>query len=211
MLKKIVTSLCLTFILGAYTAPVPINSHGYWEGETEHIFDPALCESIAEFLESEKVTSAVDFGCGDGSYVNFLRSKGLNVVGYDGNPETRLMGGEYCSQLDLAVGQNLGKTFEWVISLEVAEHLPREFEEIYLSNLDRHNTKGIILSWAVPGQAGHGHFNCRSQAYVIEKLKAMGYELDQRVTDMFKESATLWWFKRNVMVFRKVPTATFSQ
>ncbi|KAK7004452.1 hypothetical protein BgiMline_005973, partial [Biomphalaria glabrata] len=40
--------------------------------------------------------------------------------------------------------------YDWILSIEVAEHIPAKFEEIYLDNLVRHAREGIILSWAVP-------------------------------------------------------------
>ena len=36
---------------------------------------------------------------------------------------------------------------DWVLCLEVAEHIPRAFEERLLANLDSHNRRGIVMSW----------------------------------------------------------------
>ena len=36
---------------------------------------------------------------------------------------------------------------DWVLSLEVGEHVPSRYEDMYLRNLHAHNCKGIILSW----------------------------------------------------------------
>jgi tryptophanyl-tRNA synthetase len=44
--------------------------------------------------------------------------------------------------------------YDWIISLEVAEHIPEKYEAVYLDNIFRHAKEGIILSWAVPGQIG---------------------------------------------------------
>ncbi len=38
--------------------------------------------------------------------------------------------------------------YDWIISLEVAEHIPAQFESIYIDNLVKHAKEGIILSWA---------------------------------------------------------------
>ena len=45
------------------------------------------------------------------------------------------------------------------MSLEVGEHLPKEFEDIFINNLDNNNNYGIVLSWAIKGQGGYGHYN----------------------------------------------------
>jgi tryptophanyl-tRNA synthetase len=44
--------------------------------------------------------------------------------------------------------------YDWIISLEVALHIPEKYEAVYLDNILRHAKEGIILSWAVPGQGG---------------------------------------------------------
>ena len=38
------------------------------------------------------------------------------------------------------------------MSLEVGEHLPQEFENIFIHNLHNNNKSGILLSWAIKGQ-----------------------------------------------------------
>ena len=48
--------------------------------------------------------------------------------------------------------------------MEVAEHIPSQFEAQFLMNLVQHAKKGILLSWGVPGQQGVGHVNCESSA-----------------------------------------------
>ena len=55
-----------------------------------------------------------------------------------------------------------------VLSLEVGEHIPEDYEDIYLENLDRHADKIIILSWAVPEQGGFGHVNERDNGYIAD-------------------------------------------
>jgi hypothetical protein len=52
----------------------------------------------------------------------------------------------------------------------VAEHIPPEYESIFIENLISCNRKGIILSWAIPGQGGHGHFNEKPNDYVIDLI-----------------------------------------
>ena len=35
----------------------------------------------------------------------------------------------------------------WILSLEVAEHIPAQFESIYIDNLVKHAKEDIILAW----------------------------------------------------------------
>src|SRR5579872_4362992 len=53
-----------------------------------------------------------------------------------------------------------------------------DMNAIYIDNLHRHNRRGIILSWAVPGQGGHGHCNELENERVRDKFRSLGYECD---------------------------------
>jgi hypothetical protein len=59
--------------------------------------------------------------------------------------------------MDLTIPQYGLPIYDWIVSLEVAEHIPSQFESVYLDNVFRHAREGIILSWAVPGQNGLSH------------------------------------------------------
>ena len=43
---------------------------------------------------------------------------------------------------------------DWVLCLEVAEHIPLEHEDTLINNLHQHNRIGIVVSWAQKGQGG---------------------------------------------------------
>jgi hypothetical protein len=88
------------------------------------------------------------------------------------------------------------------MSLEVGEHIPAEFESIYLDNVAKHAKGLIILSWAVPGQNGDGHVNCQSNEHIIDEMHLRSFTLDEVATKALRNSASLWWFKNTIMVFR---------
>ncbi len=173
-----------------------IHSHGYWLSMDGHCVDLNLASKLSEIFKNRTV---MDIGCGDGKYVNYFLSKGINIKGYDGNPLTN---GNQCFVADFAVEQDLGLS-DWVLCLEVAEHVPVEFEDILLKNLHKHNRKGIVLSWAIPGQVGKGHVNCRTNDYVKIKMKSLGYVFDD-YTEQLRNSVTYCdWLRNTLMVFRK--------
>lgn len=107
--------------------------------------------------------------------------------------------------MDLSSQQWLGQKSDWVLSLEVGEHIPIAFEDVFFDNLLRHASIGVVLSWAVEGQGGHYHVNEHSNAYVIKKMKGLGLLYDARVSLKLRSVATLWWMKNTVMVFRWLP------
>ena len=61
------------------------------------------------------------------------------------------------------------------MSLEVGEHIPKEYEDIFINNLHNNNNKGIILSWAILGQGGFGHVNEQNNDYIKSKMSNLGY------------------------------------
>ena len=150
-----------------------IHSRGYWlttHEQEHHAHDPELCQALIEVFREEG-GSVVDFGCGPGDYVKAMQAAGIVCAGYDGNPKTSQFTQGVCQVLDLSIPVQLPERYEWVLSLEVGEHIPAAYETTFIQNLDRHNTWGVILSWAVEGQGGHGHVNERSNRYIEERFR----------------------------------------
>lgn len=146
--------------------------------------------------------SVVDFGCGLGLYVRDLRLAGLRAGGFDGNPATPAISEGRCQTADLSEASlDLGTSWDWALSLEVVEHIPDLHEEAFLRNLDRHNRRGIVLSWG--NQPGHGHVNIRDTDYVERRLEAMGYTYEAETSESLRRAATLAWLQLTVMVFRR--------
>ena len=52
---------------------------------------------------------------------------------------------------------------------------PKKFEDIFINNLHKNNKNGIVLSWAVKGQGGDGHFNEQNNDYIKSKICKLGY------------------------------------
>lgn len=183
-----------------------IHEHGYWIGTDimcEHQFDRQLANALSDFFKQEKAKTVVDFGCGPGEYVKVLRKNNFDCIGYDGNPDTFTISGGVAHVIDLSQVFDLKKHFDWVLSLEVAEHLPKEYEKAFLENIHKHNTKGIVLSWAVKGQGGFGHFNEQDNDYVKKIMAEYGYENDVEAENYLRKLSFLPWFKNTIMVFRK--------
>jgi len=182
-----------------------VDKHGFWRDKhAKHFFDNKLAEAILEFLREEKAQTLVDFGCGaHGHYVKFFLDHNIICEGFDGNPYSPKISKGLVKVIDLSQPFDLGKKYDWVMSVEVAEHIPKEFERTLLENLDRHNVNGIILTWAVEGQKGIGHFNCRNNDYVKKVFLKMGYVNDLEAEEKIRKKAHYGWFKNSFMVFRK--------
>ncbi|XP_037781251.1 uncharacterized protein LOC119577769 [Penaeus monodon] len=122
--------------------------------------------------------------------------------GWDGAANIGVLSKGLIAPLDLAAPVDLQRRFDWVMSLEVGEHIPAEAEEVFLDNLVKHACKGVVLSWAVPGQAGYNHVNTRSNDHVKSKMADRGLVADDEAEKRIREAVEIGWFKNTFMVFR---------
>lgn len=186
-----------------------ISNKGFWltDDESGHCFDSPLALKLKEIFKSSDV---LDLGCGPGYYTKYFLDNNIKCEGWDGNPNTPIISKGLCKVADLTKINEFEKK-DWVLSLEVGEHIPKEYENIFIQNLINHAKKGIILSWAVPNQPGDGHVNCQSNDYVIKLMKNHGFSIDIKNSTELRQVAELWWFQNTVMVFRKdeIPKITF--
>ena len=188
-----------------------INSRGYWEyKEPDHCDDSQMIIELVKFLKGENAQNIVDLGCGNGYYVKQMKLSGLNATGFDGNPNTPLITANTCGVMDLSVVKKLDVPYDWVVSFEVGEHLPKEYEDSFIQNLHVNNTRGIVLSWAVVGQGGDGHVNEQNNDYIKSKICDLGYLNDIQSENMLRQSPKYWWFRNTIMVFIKKQTVTDS-
>lgn len=183
-----------------------INKNGFWQGmqaEKLHKCDSKLGSYLIEFFKHENTLSLADFGCGMGKYVKTFTDNGINAHGFDGNPNTPELTNNACSVMDLTIPKQFDTPFDWVMSLEVGEHLPKESEDVFINNLHNNNTRGIVLSWAIKGQGGDGHINEQNNDYIKSKFCSLGYINDIDAENKIRNNSSLYWFKNTIMVFRK--------
>ena len=152
--------------------------------------------------------SLVDIGAGIGQYGSIFRKLAPMIAwkGYDGagNVETFTQGNVKWIDVTDSDLDTIDSVADWVISLEVGEHIPPSKTQTFLNLLHRHNKKGIILSWAIMGQGGHGHINEKSNDEVIKLVTSMGYyqnEWTDKFTAETRKIAHYPWFHNSFLVF----------
>lgn len=59
------------------------------------------------------------------------KKKGVHWIGYDGAENIESVTNGFVKFLDLTEEQDIDKS-DWTMSIEVAEHIPKNYEEIYL-------------------------------------------------------------------------------
>lgn len=177
-----------------------ITDRGIWTSMDEtqtHLFDEPLCTTIFDMFGKSRI---VDIGCGNGAYTKYILDHGGHCVGYDGSPLTPEISEGLCSIMDFSEPVNIG-TYDVVLTLEVGEHIPKKYEQVFIDNICKAAIHYIILSWAVKNQPGTGHVNCQNNDYVIKEMKKRGWKLDEETTEILRKASTLRWFANTLMVF----------
>jgi SAM-dependent methyltransferase len=153
--------------------------------------------------------SVVDFGCGQGAWLSVWAAAGIPVVGVDGPyiDRRRLLidpGSFYTA--DLAAPVDLGRRFDLVQSLEVAEHLPAAKAEQFVDTLTKHGAC-VLFSAAVPGQGGENHVNEQPAGYWRAIFRERGYAaVDYLRPLIYDDPEITRWYRCNMMLYVKDDT-----
>ena len=138
-----------------------------------------------------------------GNRVQFLNEV-KTYDAFDGAPYCEETTDNLVQHLDLSVPVYHLNLYDWIVSLEVAEHIPKTYEQIFIDNLTRHAKEGIILSWAAVGQVGHSHVNNQDLSYVREQLEKRGFKINHELSKSFKNASKLEWLKKNMYIYTRI-------
>jgi SAM-dependent methyltransferase len=135
----------------------------------EPFFDKLTSASLASaraavpiVLKHLPASSAVDFGCGRGSWLKACLENGVKtILGLDGdyvNREKLLIDREQFRAVDLRRPIKLEQQFDLALCLEVGEHLPARSAPALVESLAA-AAPVVLFSAALPGQGGVSHLN----------------------------------------------------
>ena len=149
--------------------------------------------------------SVLDVGCGHGAWLHVARELGADVIqGLDGpwiDEDALMIPREHFTAQALDQPFDLNRTFDLVISLEVAEHLPEQASEPFVDSLTRHGDM-ILFSAAIPFQGGQGHINEQWPGYWAEKFARRGYQaIDSIRPKIWADDSVFWWLQQNTILF----------
>lgn len=162
----------------------------------------AIVAHVARVLS---VRSVADFGCALGTWLSVWHDRGVDdIVGVDGE---YLRGKPLEVDLscirfrDLTQPIDLGRKFDLVESLEVAEHLPAEAAPSFVATLARHGDI-ILFSAAPPGQGGEYHVNEQAFEYWRDLFATHGYRMfDWIRPKIVADESIRFWYRYNLFLF----------
>jgi len=184
------------------------NSAFYSAYEGDSIGSARAVLAIVNNLLSPK--SVVDVGCGIGTWLKVWRDLGLvNIKGIDGDYVSRkdlLIPADQFSPMDLTSPMNPGSSYDLVQSLEVAEHLPQDSAERFVTFLCSLGPV-VLFSAAVPYQGGTDHINEQWPEYWAELFAKQGYVTVDAIRDeVWDDPKVAYYYAQNSLLFVKADT-----
>lgn len=170
----------------------------------KHRQSAGIAQELSSWLPRED--PILDLGCGTGYYLSILAAGGYRCLGVEGTPDIEQIA--YFADIrtaDLAAPLTIDWPRSSLLCLEVAEHLHPQQEAALLHSIDTYCRRVLVLSWAVPGQRGTGHVNCRPNSYVHEQVCKRGFELWPAATFALREAAEehVRYFRNSLLVFMR--------
>lgn len=176
---------------------------GYWDNTQRdtHVVCNDLKKYLLSYYKKNNISNVLDLGCGIGSYIKYLRENGIDAIGVD-----KIDNIEYIENKDLTKPYFNPKSY--VQTFEVGEHIPKEYENIFVDNICNNAKHGIIMSWALPGQGGDGHINEKNLTDIIKLIENKGFKLNKDETNKIRNSIKplphFLYFRQNLLVFNRV-------
>ena len=160
---------------------------------------------LPKVLETLKPTSILDVGCGIGAWLEQYSKLGItDFYGVDGDyvdQRALVIPQKNFSAQDISKPFDLGRKFDLVQCLEVAEHLPEPCSRTLIENITRHG-KIVVFSAAVPGQGGENHINEKPYEYWRNLFLEKDYHLfDWIRPNLLNSKQVEFWYRYNMLLF----------
>ncbi|MEQ8830481.1 MAG: methyltransferase domain-containing protein [Alphaproteobacteria bacterium] len=184
----------------------PGYDHGFY-ADLENTALPSARKIVPMLRDWFPIRSAVDAGCGDGSWLSVILETGADrVLGLDGPwvdaAQLKIPQDSFrrC-RIDEKIEADPADRFDLAVSLEVAEHLPPARAAGFVSELCA-LAPVVLFSAAIPGQGGHHHVNEQWPEYWADLFAAQGYRpVDTLRLTVWNDPSVCWWYKQNLMLF----------
>jgi len=156
-------------------------------------------------LDAIHPRSVVDVGCGAGTWLAAWREHGVeDILGVDGpwvKPNQLQIPADRFRSADLVQPLDLNRTFDLVMSLEVAEHLPATAAATFVETLTRLGPV-VLFSAAIPLQGGRHHLNEQWPEYWADLFEKRGFvAVDGIRKRIWENPGVEAYYAQNILLF----------
>ncbi len=147
----------------------------------------------------------LDVGCGLGGQVKLAESLGWESYGVDGDWTVLPKQSNFLLNDYTKGSPTLNYEVDLIWCVEFLEHVEEKYMDNYMSTFQDSKAKYLIVTHAVPGQAGHHHVNCQEEDYWLDAFKKYGFEYDETLTKQIRQKSTMKkpFVARTGLVFKR--------
>ena len=181
------------------------------EGRSSSVAARRLVPLLIELLPFKSV---LDVGCGAGNFLKVLQEAGFrDLYGVDGNiPLDKLPDSvrRIVEIRDLRAPLDLGRRFDLVLCLEVAEHLDPQNASVLIHSLCAHGD-AVLFSAAIPGQGGTDHINEQFASYWRALFSNEGFAAFDVLRPIIWEDGEVdYWYRQNTIFYARRGSVFFN-
>ena len=165
---------------------------------------------VPKIIKKFKPKYVLDVGCGSGQWLDEYRRHNILTKGIEGSSNAWPIMSDETKEVVLKRDlrdkiEEEDYNIDFVQSFEVAEHIEKEYADVFIYNLIKDDPDIVLLTAAPPEQHGFQHVNCQEREYWMKKMKDKDYFFNQDLLNDIKDWGTpddcpFWWHS-NLMVF----------
>ena len=165
---------------------------------------------VPKIIDKFNPKCVFDVGCGTGQWLDEYRKYNVLTKGVEGSSNAFIEMSKETKdnvlQWDLRDKiKEEDYNIDFVQSFEVAEHIEKEYADVFVHNLIKDDPDIILFTAAPPDQHGFRHVNCQERYYWWKKMKDKDYLFNQDLLNEIKDwgvpkDCPVWW-SSNLMVF----------
>ena len=179
------------------------NQTFYQSRNDKTIYSAKAIISIVNELVSP--SSVLDVGCGVGTWLQIFQELGaeqlLGIEGHWVQDENIVIPKEYFTKTDISKPIDLKRSFDLVVSMEVAEHIDENHADQFVRNLVLH-APVILFSAAIPKQGGTHHVNEQWPEYWKEKFDKHNYVIIDCIRKrIWNDNNVIEWYAQNTFFY----------
>ena len=162
----------------------------------------ALVPILCAYLNIDKDSVVLDVGCGEGWWAKeFATHRGCTVRGIDSSGAD-IAPGVPVREHDLRTPiPDEVSGFDFVVCLEVAEHLPAKRAESFIAELCGLAGEAVIFYAAIPGQGGTGHVNEQWPRYWAHLFNNQDFIVTGAFRQLIWEDERIEnWYRQNLLI-----------